>query len=189
MGQENFSERIPLPKSVVCFRMSRRGGSSAGLAELADAMDSKSIARKGVPVQVRDPVSFLLVVSWHLFGLVLFRVVPVAAILVCDVGYRVRSSGSIPQNGCSSIHSSVGEAICGSVGGGPLSLFSEVSAAGVARFFHPFSGFTSGFSVAVLSSTGVVSGGGIILSDSMISRPESPKRSSLSAAISYMTVT
>ncbi len=29
----------------------------AGLAELADAMDSKSIARKGVPVRLRDPVS------------------------------------------------------------------------------------------------------------------------------------
>ena len=28
----------------------------AGLAELADAMDSKSIARKGVPVRLRDPV-------------------------------------------------------------------------------------------------------------------------------------
>ena len=31
-------------------------GSFAGLAELADAMDSKSIARKGVPVRLRDPV-------------------------------------------------------------------------------------------------------------------------------------
>ena len=28
----------------------------AGVAELADALDSKSSARKGVPVQVRPPV-------------------------------------------------------------------------------------------------------------------------------------
>ena len=42
----------------VLFRVTRNPerSSCAGLAELADAMDSKSIAREGVPVRVRGSV-------------------------------------------------------------------------------------------------------------------------------------